>query len=92
MFFHSSEGMVVKFQLMGVLPSAVICASRATKGLLDSGAALKGMAKAMPASPEGIAPAPPVMACSAVSSVTHQYMKSSVAWMSSSEAFLLTHQ
>ena len=62
MFFHSSEGMVVKFQLTGVLPSAVISASSLTKRFWLSGAALKGMAKPMPASPLGMAPSPPVMA------------------------------
>ena len=84
--------MVVKFQLTGVLPSAVISASSLTKRFWLSGADLKGMAKPMPASPLGMAPSPPVMALRAVSLVTHQYMKSRVAWMSSSLAFLLTHQ
>ena len=91
-FFHSSEGMVVKFQDTGVLPAAVISASVLTKRLLLSGADLKGMAKPMPAPPLGMAPSPPVIALRATSSVTHHSMKSRVAWMSSAEAFLLTHQ
>ena len=78
--------------VLTLLGAAVISASVLTKRLLLSGADLKGMAKPMPASPLGIAPSPPVIALRATSSVTHQAMKSRVAWMSSAVAFLLTHQ
>ena len=83
--------MVEKFQETGVfseLTSSAIWLSTFSEGWLPS----NGITKPMPASPEGMAPSAPHMALVPVSDVTHQLMKSSVAWMLSSEAFLFTHQ
>ena len=74
--------MVVKFHDTGVLPAAVISASCFTNRFGDSCAVLNGMTKPMSSA----------MALVPCSEVTHQLMKSSVAWMSSSEASLFTHQ
>ena len=63
-----------------------------TRGLLDSRLPWKGITKPMPGWPEGMAPSPPHMAVVPTSEVTHQFMKSRVAWMSASEALALTHQ
>ena len=60
--------------------------------LVGSRPPLKGITKPMPVPPEGMAPSPPHMALVPVSEVTHQYMKSRVAWMSSGSALALTAQ
>ena len=74
--------MVVKFQDTGVLPAAVISLSTLTNRLGDSAAFLKGITKPMSLARAWVP----------LSEVTHQYMKSSVAWMSSGAASLFTHQ
>ena len=81
-FFHSSEGMVEKHQSTEVLPLATYSLEMATRWLVVSLALWKGITK----------PRDSAMAVVPSSEVTHQLMKSRVAWMSSGEAFLLTHQ
>ena len=74
--------MVEKHQSTLVLPSATYWFAMPIRGLVESLAALKGITKPMSSA----------MALVPLSEVTHQYRKSRVAWMSASEAALLTHQ
>ena len=66
----------------GVFPSAVYALSCLTNKFGDSFAFLKGITNPISSDMEAVP----------LSEVTHQYMKSSVAWMSSADASLFTHQ
>ena len=91
-FFQFSEGMVEKHHSTDSLPSATYWLAMFTRAFSLSRLPLKGITKPIPGLPEGMAPSPPHMALVPTSELTHQYMKSRVAWMSSGEAFLFTHQ